>query len=309
MPSGRFVPAPAYLPPPHPSPVPYTPPPRPFAAALAVLALAAGALGGCTRQTPPGLPPGMTVDDLPDSESWGARLRATASGLPRLEIEAPYLARYARPDTAYVYLGPAPDGPTGPPVAVEVFDDEGRPMARVASREAWYYEAGGRLVAEGDVTTSVQGEAGAEIRAERITLEEGAVVAEGDVRATVRGGGGAQIQAARVATSQSGAFEASGGAVVQLTGGAQATVRAQRVSGTGGGRYEAEGGVRVETASGRTLEAPRVVWDEGAGQFRAPGAFSFDGPGERVRGEGLVASADLSRYSFRNVTGVIEVQE
>ncbi len=56
-------------------------------------------------------------------------------------------------------------------------------------------------------------------------------------------------------------------------------------------------------------EAERVVWSESAGRFTAPGAFSFDGPGERVRGVGLSASADLSRYTFRRASGEIEVRE
>jgi hypothetical protein len=75
------------------------------------------------------------------------------------------------------------------------------------------------------------------------------------------------------------------------------------------GRYTATGGVRVLASGGRTLEAERVVWSEAAGRFSAPGAFAFDGPGERVRGVGLSASADLSRYSFRRATGEIEVRE
>ena len=65
----------------------------------------------------------------------------------------------------------------------------------------------------------------------------------------------------------------------------------------------------VNTRNGRRLDAGRVIWNESAGRFRAPGAFSFDGPGQRVRGVGLSASADLSRYSFRRASGQIEVQE
>jgi hypothetical protein len=52
-----------------------------------------------------------------------------------------------------------------------------------------------------------------------------------------------------------------------------------------------------------------VIWDEAAGRFQAPGAFTFGGPGERVRGVGLSATADLSRYSFRSASGEIEVRE
>lgn len=281
--------------------------PRPSPPALVVLAAVAVACAGCTRRAPEGLPPGTEVEDLPASESWDARLQMSEGGRRTLEIAAPYLARYDRPDSSFVYLGPSPDGPAAGHVEVTSFEDDLR--VEVAAQEAWFHEDEGRLVAQGRVRTSVSGERGAEIEAARMTMNEGAVVAEGDVQATVRGGGGARVRASRLATEADGSFVASGGAVVELTGDAQATVRARRVSGSGGGRYEAEGGVRVETAGGRTLEAGRVVWDEGAGQFRAPGAFSFDGPGERVRGVGLVASADLSRYSFRRASGQIEVRE
>ena len=283
--------------------------PRPSPAVLAVAALVAA--GGCTRAPAEGLPPGTEIEDLPESESWDAALRTSEDGRPRLEIDAPYLARYRRPDTTFVYLGPAPQGTarSGGAVAISVFDDDGAPLADVRAREAWYYEGDGRLVTEGDVQTTVRGDDGADIQARRLTLDDETVTAEGDVQATVRGGGGAEVRAARLTTRPGGAFTASGGTTVRLGGTAQATVRARTVSGSGGGRYEATGGVRVDASGGRTLQAGRVVWDEGAGQFRAPGAFSFDGPGERVRGVGLVASADLTRYSFRNVTGQIEVAE
>ena len=287
-------------------------PPRPLLAAAAALVWA----GGCTRAPAAGLPPGTEIEDLPESESWGAALRASEDGRPRLEIDAPYLARYRTPDTAFVYLGPAPEGTAplggsgrGGAVEVSVFDDEGGPLADVRAREAWYYEDDGRLVTEGDVTTTVRGDGGADVEARRLTLDGDTVTAEGDVQASVKGGGGAEVRAARLVTRPGGAFTASGGATVRLGGQAQATVTARTVSGSGGGRYEATGGVRVAAAGGRTLQAGRVVWDEGAGRFTAPGAFSFDGPGERVRGVGLTASADLTRYSFRNVTGQIEVAE
>ena len=288
-------------------------PPRPLLVAAAALAVA-GCAAGCTRAPASGLPPGTEIEDLPESESWGAALRASEDGRPRLEIDAPYLARYRTPDTAFVYLGPPPEGTgsgRGGAVAVSVFDDDGGPLADVRAREAWYYEDDGRLVTEGDVETTVRGDGGADVQARRLTLDGDTVEAEGDVRATVRGGsaaGGAEVRAARLVTRPGGAFTASGGATVRLAE-AGATVTARTVSGSGGGRYEATGGVRVVASGGRTLQAGRVVWDEGTGRFTAPGAFSFDGPGERVRGVGLVASSDLTRYSFRNVTGQIEVAE
>jgi len=262
--------------------------------ALAALAVA---VGGCSRRA---------VEDLPDSESWDARLRTSADGRAEVEIAAPYLARYTR-DTVYTYLGPAPGDTASSPVTLRLFDADGQSSGSVEAREVWMYEADDRLVAEGRVRMTQQGSDGAQIDAARVTVQGERIEAEGGVQARVQGGQ-TRVEAPRVVVGEGGSFTASGGAVVQLGGSAQATVRAQTVSGASG-RYEADGGVRVVSSGGRFLEAGRVVWSEAAGRFTAPGAFLFDGPGERVRGVGLSASADLSHYSFRRASGQIEVRE
>ena len=281
-------------------------------ARLAVLATSAlvglaAVAGGCTRRTVAGLPPGVEVEDLPESESWDVRLRTSTDGVAEVALEAPYLARYTR-DSLYTYLGPAPGDAAAAPVTLRLFGPDGRPTGSVRAREVWMVEADGRLVAEGAVRASRLGSDGATVEAARVVVQGERIEAEGGVRAEVQGGGGARVEAPRVVVGEGGAFTASGGATVEIGGSAQATVRARTVSG-GGGRYEADGGVRVLASGGRVLEAGRVVWSEAAGRFTAPGAFRFDGPGERVRGVGLTASADLSRYSFRDVRGEIEVQE
>ncbi|WP_412067957.1 hypothetical protein [Rubrivirga sp. IMCC43871] len=238
-----------------------------------VLALAVAVLGGCARRGGNALPPGVELNDLPDSESWDAALRTSRDGAPLLEVSAPYLARYTR-DSAYVYLGPVPGDTARGGVSIQLYASGDAPGGAVRSREAWLWEDPVRVVAEGGVRADVDG---------------------------------AQVQAPRIEIDADGAFRASGGASVELAE-ARASVRAQRVSGAGG-RYEASGAVRVLTSGGRTLEAGRVIYDQGSGRFSAPGAFAFDGPGERVRGVGLSATADLSRYSFRRATGQIEVRE
>lgn len=268
-----------------------------------ILLLAFLVASGCTRRAVEGLPPGTDVEDLPDAESWDVRLRSSADGMPTTEIEAPYLARFTT-DTQYVYLGPAPGDSSSAPVDLRLYNDDGTRRGSVRALEVWLYGDGERVVAQGGATASITGSDGATVRAERIELEGARVEATGSVRAEVPG---ATVQAPRLALAEGGAFSASGGAFARLIE-AGATVRARTVSGTGS-RYTAEGGARVETSGGRILEAGRVVWDEGAGRFQAPGAFSFDGPGERVRGVGLSATADLSRYSFRRASGQIEVRE
>ena len=297
-----------------------------LAAALLVAAPLGAALAGCVRTAPPGLPEGITVDDLPDAETWGARLRTTDAGRPTLDVDAPYLARYHRApadglaavgatgagDSSAVFLGPPPDAPAGaggtPParISVRLYDAAGAPVATVTAERAWRHAATGRLVAEG--RAEAIGGDGARVTAARIAAtRDGDVTASGGATAAI---GGARVEAPRIAATRGGAFTATGGATATLSGRANATVRAQTLRGAAGGaRYEAAGGARVDAASGRRLDAGLVVWDEAAGRFRAPGAFTFDGPGERVRGVGLDAAADLTRYSFRRASGQIEVRQ
>ncbi|HEX8387287.1 MAG TPA: hypothetical protein VF576_13935 [Rubricoccaceae bacterium] len=284
-------------------------------------------LAACTRAVPAGLPAGTTLEDLPEAETWGARLRTSDDGRPLVEVDAPYLARYRRapasagldlvgpdgaPDSAAVFLGPPPDAPDGADpgrVSVRLFDASGSPAATVAAERAWLHESTGRLVAEGRVEATVAG--GGRVTAPRISASrDGAFTASGGVTAEISGGSGARVTASSLSSTPDGAFVASGGATAVLSGRAQATVRARTIRGAAGGqRYEASGGAHVDASGGRRLDSGLVVWDEGAGRFRAPNAFSFDGPGERVSGVGLDATADLSRYSFRRATGQIEVRE
>ena len=272
----------------------------------ALLLLALVLLTGCTRRPADGLPPGVEAEDLPESESWDVRLRTSLNGERSVEIEAPYLARYSS-DSAYTYLGPPPGDSSAAPVSLRLFTD-GEPSGSVRAREVWLYpgdrDEPDRLVAEGSVRATQADRA--EVEAGRVVVVGERIEATGAVRAQVQSGG-ASVRAPRVVVAEGGGFTASGGASVQLTE-AGATVQARIVSGSGG-RYTAQSGVRVVTRDGRTLTAERVVWDEGAQRFTAPGAFAVDGPRERVQGVGLSATADLTRYSFRRATGQIEVSE
>ncbi|OZC03261.1 hypothetical protein [Rubricoccus marinus] len=250
--------------------------PHRFPFLLALLALAAS---GCARSSA-GLPEGMTVEDLPDGESWNAELRVSEDGRQSLALGAPYMARFDRPDTAYVYLGPPPQTPDSVQarITVQLFDESGEPSATISARQAWYYERQKRLVADGGV------------------------------KAETFGDGATAIEANRLRYTSGGDFSASGEARVDVRGAANAKIRARTISGRlDGGRYTAEGDVFVDAGGGRSLRSARVTWD--GSRFRAPGAFSFTGPGERIRGVGLTANADLSRYSFSQMRGEIDVQE
>lgn len=93
-------------------------------------------------------------------------------------------------------------------------------------------------------------------------------------------------------------------------GAPSASVRADRLTYYDGeGRFVAEGGVVVTTAGSRRLESDRVAWDEAERRLRADGRFRFTSPAERVQGVGLVAAEDLSRYTFRQASGELKVEE
>ncbi len=75
------------------------------------------------------------------------------------------------------------------------------------------------------------------------------------------------------------------------------------------GRFVANGRVLVVSGDGKRLTTDEVVWDSGAKQLRASGIFHFATLSERIAGVGLVASEDLSRYSFSRASGELEVEE
>ena len=303
-----------------------------------VLLAATLVLAACARDAPgDGLPEGVAVEDLPEAESWDADLRVTENGVPVLAIAAPYLARFAREDSSFIRLGPAASDSSR--VRLSLFDDDGAPRAVLSAAEMRYDEATGRVQASGAVEAELVGRArvraprvdtsadgafeatgGARVEllgdtpgtvtAPRVTADAGGgFVASGGARVVLTGARGGTITARRVESSAGGAFVAEGGARVALTD-PRATITARRVSGSGSGRrYDASGGARVDAGGGRRLASDRVTWDAGSERFRAPGAFSFESPGERIRGTGLVATADLSRYTFRRASGQIEVEE
>ncbi|MGB3544216.1 hypothetical protein, partial [Rubrivirga sp.] len=168
---------------------------------LPVLLLGLLVLEGCTRRAVEGLPPGTTVEDLPDAESWNVRLRSSADGMPTTEIEAPYLARFTT-DTQYVYLGPAPGDTAGVPVELRLFDDDGARRGSVRALEVWLFEDGARVVASGNARASIAGSDGATIQADRVELEGERVQATGQVQAEVSG---ASVRAPSLTLAEDGA--------------------------------------------------------------------------------------------------------
>jgi lipopolysaccharide assembly outer membrane protein LptD (OstA) len=105
-------------------------------------------------------------------------------------------------------------------------------------------------------------------------------------------------------------FEAEGAVTADLYQANGARLTAERlVYDATEGLFTAEGRVVVLTRDGRRLESERLVWDETQGQLRVTGRFRFTTPSERISGVGLVATEDLSRYTFSQASGELEVAE
>lgn len=75
------------------------------------------------------------------------------------------------------------------------------------------------------------------------------------------------------------------------------------------GHFLASGNVLVVSQDGKRLSTEEVEWDAAGRQLKAHGAFRFATQSERINGVGLVASEDLSRYSFSRASGELEVEE
>jgi hypothetical protein len=73
--------------------------------------------------------------------------------------------------------------------------------------------------------------------------------------------------------------------------------------------FTAQGNVLVRAPGGRSLSASAVTWSDADERLRVPGAFRYVSPTESIAGVGLVASGDLSRYSFARARGTLEVRE
>ena len=137
---------------------------------LAPFLLLALALAACTR--PAGAPDSaLPPENLPDQESWGAVLRLSQGGSPRAVLAAPYLARYDRPDSQVVRLGPDPEQPRDTAaVQATLYDESGEPRARLRARRLTYDEREHRFTAEGAVAVRAAG--GRSLDAERLTWDE-----------------------------------------------------------------------------------------------------------------------------------------
>lgn len=103
-------------------------------------------------------------------------------------------------------------------------------------------------------------------------------------------------------------FSSRGNVHVVLHGEKPTEVDARRLEAREG-VVSLSGSVRLQTETGETLTTELLRFDREAQRLYAPGRFEVRTPTEWVRGTALDARADLSRYTFSNASGELEVHE
>jgi LPS export ABC transporter protein LptC len=145
-----------------------------------VLCAALLSLAACAERSAPALV--QDEGERPDQESWGVDLAVEMGGVPRARIQAPYAARYERPDSTFARFRDAPgasDTLAAPGrVLAEVFDGDGARSATVEADRLDYYEDQRRFVAEGRVVVDARGDK--RLEAERLTWDEAAAELRSD---------------------------------------------------------------------------------------------------------------------------------
>lgn len=125
---------------------------------------------GCARPSGEGMLSEAALADLPDQESWDAVLQLSEAGVPRVILRAPYLARYDRPDSTVVRLGPDTAGDDTARVRVEIYDEAGAPTATLTADRLDYLERQREFVAKGGVVVTTGAER--RLESERVVWNE-----------------------------------------------------------------------------------------------------------------------------------------
>lgn len=113
------------------------------------------------------------LEEGPVQESWDVHYAITQvrgaedESRPRLHIRAGYMARYERDDTAYTVMRPAEDDSL---VTAYLFDEAGDSSATLTAQRLTYFDAEGRLEAQGDV--HVRSSDGRDLFSEHLTWNE-----------------------------------------------------------------------------------------------------------------------------------------
>ena len=132
---------------------------------------------GCARPSGEGTLSEAELADLPAQESWGVELQRSEGGVPRVVLRAPYLARYERPDSTVVRLGPdtaggdTAGGDTAR-VRVAIYDEAGAPTATLTADRLDYRDRQQEFVATGRVVVTTEG--GRRLESERVVWNEAA---------------------------------------------------------------------------------------------------------------------------------------
>ena len=91
----------------------------------------------------------------PTQESWDVTFAVTNDGLPRMVLEAGYMAEFVREDSTYLLLQAAETATPGRVVAY-LFDAAGDSSATVTANRMRYYERDQRVEATGQVVVEAR---------------------------------------------------------------------------------------------------------------------------------------------------------
>ncbi len=106
--------------------------------------------------------------DRPDQESWDVSFFIETDNQPRAHLQAPYVARFERPDSTFARFGPSEDRLDR--VIVDVFDENGEESATVEADRLTYFEDRRTFVATGGVV--VNGRDERRLEGERLVWHE-----------------------------------------------------------------------------------------------------------------------------------------
>lgn len=106
---------------------------------------------GCERRAGRGALTAADDPNAPEQETWGAHYYVSEEGRPHLEMFAPYMAQYSRPDSAWLWLTGVPGPPDSSRVRVQLYDASGQVTTTLTADEVLYFDRERRFQARGGV--------------------------------------------------------------------------------------------------------------------------------------------------------------
>ncbi len=109
----------------------------------------AATVSACTHDMQTPSVAALQAAEGPEQESWNPDLKISEDGLPRIDLDAPYMARFEHPDSTWLVFSGGGDSLER--VVVHLFDANGDSSATVHANMITYYEREKRFLARGEV--------------------------------------------------------------------------------------------------------------------------------------------------------------